>query len=495
MTSIRNVVVFSIFSLFFAGCAVKPIPLTKEEQVDLVRSDLNAMFAELQQIDKPISLPEAMARAIKYNLDYRVQLMEEALRRGELEVARNGLLPELTAAAGYNDRNNQPGSSSISAETGEESLEPSISQEKQTNTRNLTLTWNLLDFGVSLAQAKQQANQILISQEKKRKVVQNIIQDVRYAYWRAVSADRLLPEMNSIIANAEDSFQAVDVLQQFSIQDPLIYLEYKKELLNLILEMWQIREDLTTAKAEFAALINLPPGQKFTLVDYRENLPLPDLNVKIESLEGYALAHRPDIRQEHYQARISAEEIKKSMLRMLPGLEISVGSNYDSNKFLINSDWNQLGLRISWNIFNLFTAQDAIDTAKAQHELDNARRLSLSMAVLTQVHLAVRRFQVAKKIFIISRDLNQVEQSMLKQVFASQQAEMQNEMDVLRTRVSALLATMTKDISYAELQNAYGRILASIGVDPLPDTIESAEIDTIAEAIQSHQENWQEKLL
>lgn len=352
-----------------------------------------------------------------------------------------------------------------------------------------------MDFGVSLAQARQQANQILISQEKKRKVVQNIIQDVRYAYWRAVSADRLLPEMNSIIANAEDSFQAIDVLQQFSIQDPLIYLEYKKELLNLILEMWQIREELTTAKSEFAALINLPPGQKFSLVDYRENLPLPDLNVKIERLEGYALANRPDIRQEHYQARISAEEIKKSMLRMLPGLEISVGSNYDSNKFLINNDWNQLGLRISWNIFNLFTGQDAIDTAKAQHELDNARRLSLSMAVLTQVHLSVRRFQVAKKIFLISRDLNDVEQSMVKQVFASQQAEMQNEMEVLRTRVSALLATMTMDISYAELQNSYGRILASIGVDPLPDTVESTDVDLLAEAIESHQENWQEKLL
>lgn len=84
MSTIRNVVVIAFFSIFFAGCAIKPIPLTKEEQADLVKSDLSKMFAELQQIEKPISLPEAMARAVKYNLDYRVQLMEEALRRGEL---------------------------------------------------------------------------------------------------------------------------------------------------------------------------------------------------------------------------------------------------------------------------------------------------------------------------------------------------------------------------------------------------------------------------
>ena len=494
MLTIRTVVTSAVCGVFLFGCAVKPIQMTSEEQFKLTQADLSKMFADQLMVDKPISLPEAMARAVKYNLDFRVQLMDEALKRGELQVAMNGMLPSLTASAGYNDRKNVAASSSESVETGDTSLVTSTSQDKDIRTKDLTLAWNILDFGVSYAQAKQQSNQVLIAQEKKRKVVQNIMQDVRFAYWRALSAQRLLPEMNDILDNAEDTFQAVDVLQQFSIEDPMVYLEYKQELLNLVLDMWQLREDLSTAKAEFAALINLPPGTNFILKQPEGELPIPDLDIKIDTLEGYALANRPDIREEHYQARISSEEIRKAMIRMLPGFEISYGNNYDSNSYLLNSSWKQLGLTLSWNIFNLFTGQDAIKAAEAKHELDNMRRLSLSMAVITQVHLAVQRFNVAKKVFILSRDLDDVEQKMVRQASASEAAEMQNEMEVLRTRVSAFLATMTKDVSYAELQNAYGRIQASIGIDPLPKSIESNELDVLASAIETNLTNWQSNL-
>ncbi len=495
MLTIRNVVASALCSAILFGCAVKPVQLTSEEQFELTQADLSKMFADQLTVDKPISLSEAMAGAVKYNLDFRVQIMEEALKRGELEVAKNGMLPTLTASAGYNERDNFNATSSESLETGTPSFGASTSQDKLIKTGDLTFAWNILDFGVSLAQAKQQSNQVLIAQEKKRKVVQNIIQDVRFAYWRALSAQRLLPEMNDILDNAEDTFQAVDVLQQFSIQDPMVYLEYKQELLNLILEMWQLREDLSTAKAEFAALINLPPGTNFILKEPEGELAIPALEIKIDTLEGYALANRPDIREEHYQSRISSEDIKKAMIRMLPGFEISYGSNYDSNSYLLNNNWKQLGLSLSWNIFNLFTGQDAIKAAEAKHELDNMRRLSLSMAVITQVHLAVQRFNVAKKVYVLSRDLDDVEQQMVKQASASEAAEMQNEMEVLRTRVSALLATMTKDVSYAELQNAYGRIQASIGIDPLPQSIQSDELDVIATAIEEELANWQAKLL
>ena len=122
MLTIRTVVASAICSAFLFGCAVKPVQLTSEEQFELTQADLSKMFADQLSVDKPISLHEAMARAIKYNLDFRVQIMEEALKRGELEVAKNGMLPTLTASAGYNERSNLAASSSESVERGIESL-------------------------------------------------------------------------------------------------------------------------------------------------------------------------------------------------------------------------------------------------------------------------------------------------------------------------------------------------------------------------------------
>ena len=50
---------------------------------------------------------------------------------------------------------------------------------------------------------------------------------------------------------------------------------------------------------------------------------------------------------------------------------------------------------------------------------------------------------------------------------------------------------MNKYVSYADLQNAYGRIQASIGIDPLPENVESTDIEILAEALEERENNWQ----
>jgi len=495
MSTKLKIFVVALLTTVVAGCSIQPLKITPQEQEQLTKTDLSNMFEDQEPIKESISLYDAMARAVVYNLDYRVQIMEEALRRGELETAKGDLLPTLTVAAGYNSRNNEQASSSQSLIDGSTSVPTSISTEKQYSTSSATFTWNVLDFGVSYAQAKQQADQILISQEKKRKAIQNIIQDVRFSYWRAVSAERLLPEMSNILKEATDTLKKVDILEEFSIQSPMVYLNYRKELLSLIREMWKLRENLSTAKSEFAALVNIRPGQEFTLKTYNEkDLKIPEIGLSLEHLEGYALANRPDIREEHYQARISVQEIKKAMARMLPGLELTYGHNYDSNKFLLNSDWNQLGLSISWNIFNLFNGRKAIAAAEALNDLDNARRLSLQMAVLTQVHLATQRYHISVKNYELAKELNQIERKIYKQTSAIEQSNMQNQLEVLRTRASALIANMTGDLSYAEMENAYGKILGSIGIDPFPSSIEKTELNHIAQLLEENLNNWQSNI-
>ena len=486
---LKTTLLSAAITVAVSGCAVQPKAFTPDEQAAMTREDLQSMFEEQPPVVKPISLYEAMARAIRFNLDRRVQLMEEALRIGQLEVAKGNLLPQLTVNAGYNARNNYPGS----FDDSNNSLEPSTSQDKRYRTADATFTWNVLDFGVSYAQARQEADNVLIAREKRRKVVQNIIQDVRYAYWRALSARKLLPELDRILVEADEALRKLDALQRLSIESPLVYLRFRKQLLSLMRDMWTLREDLSTARAEFAALINLRPGQSFELLDPPgREVAIPSMELPIERLEGYALIHRPDIREQHYKARVSSEEIRKAMARMLPGVELAVGGNFDSTSFLVNDTWSQLGVRVSWNIFNLFTGQKAVETAEAQHELDDARRRSLQMAVMVQVHLAVQRFKVAQKNYRLARQLNEVEQGILVQTAASEQAEIQTELEVLSAKVAASLAKLAEDISYAELHNAYGRIQSSIGIDPLPASLEQNSLEYIAELIEQREKTWQE---
>ena len=181
----------SAIALLFAGCAVHTTPLTAEEQAAQVKSDREAMFAGQDPVTKPITMSEAMARAIKYNLDNRLKLMEEAVAQRQLDLANYDLLPRLTVAAGYTDRNNVLGSSSEDVFTNTQSLVPSTSSDKALRNADLGFSWNVLDFGVSYYQAQQQADRALIMKERRRKVVHSLMQQVRQAYWLAYGAQEI----------------------------------------------------------------------------------------------------------------------------------------------------------------------------------------------------------------------------------------------------------------------------------------------------------------
>ena len=76
---VRHTLIVAASAALAAGCAVTPEPITQEERVQRAAEDMEAMFADQEPLEGPVSLAEAMARAVKYNLDHRVALMEHAV--------------------------------------------------------------------------------------------------------------------------------------------------------------------------------------------------------------------------------------------------------------------------------------------------------------------------------------------------------------------------------------------------------------------------------
>jgi len=476
-------------ALLLCGCAVTPEALTPDEVRQESIADLNTMFKDQEPVTGPISLYEAIARAVKYNLDHRLKMMEDALARKQLDLVRYDQLPELTASAGYYSRNNFSGGTSIALtgpDKGQQSLIASTSSEKDVTDANGILVWNALDFGVSYVRAQQQSNEVLITEERRRKVVQNIVQDVRYAYWRAVSAQHLLDNMDDLLDRTYSALQRSRQLESLRAQAPIQSLSYQKALLEIIQDMWLYRRDLATAKTELAALMNLKPGTPYSVIDPALDEPLPaaDRFGTLDTLEEQALLNRPELMEEHYQSRISTLEVKKAMLEMLPGLEFNLGSRYNSNNLLWENSWNEAGVNISWNLFNILKGPANKQVAETQVKLDDARRLALSMAVITQVHLAHQRYQIALSDFAVTKDLVAVEKRIQKLMEDQQKAAVENELEVIRSMASTLVAEMQQDLGYAEVQNSIGRILNSVGVDPLPGVSLDQDVSSLTVIIK-----------
>ena len=117
-------------ALVLAGCTVTPKLATQDEVRDRVKSDAGRMYLNQTPITGPVGLDEAIARTLKYNLDYRLKKLESALALGLTDYASYDMLPKLLATAGYRTRNNDSGGTSIGIVDGIQSLRPSTSEDR-----------------------------------------------------------------------------------------------------------------------------------------------------------------------------------------------------------------------------------------------------------------------------------------------------------------------------------------------------------------------------
>jgi len=89
-------------------------------------------------------------------------IKDEEFRRKQTAVTQLGMIPSITASFGVDSRNNESGSSSRSILSGQESLEPSSSSEKTVYSGDLIASWDILDFGLSYVQSKQNSDERLL---------------------------------------------------------------------------------------------------------------------------------------------------------------------------------------------------------------------------------------------------------------------------------------------------------------------------------------------
>ena len=192
-----------------------------------------------------------------------------------------------------------------------------------------------------------------------------------------------------------------------------------------------------------------------------------------------------------YHDRVS-EEVRKSIMRLLPGVEVEVGGHYDSNSYLLNQHWGDIGAQISKNVFELLSAPDMIRSAKTQKSLADSKRLAAHMAILTQVHLAHEQLATAQKQYDWAQELDQLNRQIQTHVANSAANEALSPLERIRTDVDAVLSHLQRQQAYADVQAAAGKMYVSLGLDPLPEAVEADDVNSLAQAIETVDKDWRE---
>lgn len=473
-------------AVVLAGCAsVTPLPLDPAATQAANRADALALRADVPPITGPLTLEEALARALKYNLDRRVKLLEEAIARQQLDLSIYDMLPNLVAQSALTSRNRDRISESRDALTGAPSTSRFISQDRTHTTHQLGLSWSLLDFGLGYYNSQQLDDRFQIALEKRRKAMHLLAQDVRIAFWRAASAQALQDRVRATVAVATDALADARQSEVARVRNPADTLRYQRQVLENLRLLEAIAQELSAAQVELAWLINAPLGETLRVVEPPDdNTNRYVLQLPIEQLEETALRQSADLREQHHNTRIAHLEARKTLVKLFPNLSFSYSLNYDTDNYLVNNRWNEAGLQLSFNLMNLATMDAQKKLAQAGIQLADQRRLTAHMAVLAQVHLARLQWDNALRQQDRNRDIHDTDRRLAELITAREGAQMQSKLDRISAETGAILSLLRHYQSVAQVHAAEARLEASLGLDPVIGSVDTLALPELASQLR-----------
>jgi outer membrane protein TolC len=479
-------------AMLLTACGTVQVqPLSTAELTRQTAADRQAAYENVPPVAGKLSMDEAIARALKYNLERRTRLMEEALAMNQLDSASWDMLPRLMANAGYTWRNKELITNSVDSVTGQPSLaNPFISSERSHPAYDLGLTWNMLDFGLSYITAKQAADRVNIAAERRRKAMHVLIQDVRVAFWRTASAQKLRDEVRQTVLLAESALGDARKAEAERLRSPVDSLRYQRQLLENLRLLESIEQELSSGRIELASLINAPFDQSLEVQDPGDKEDSSLLDIPVERMEELAVTQNADIREQFYNGRIAVAETRRVMLRMFPNLSFNYDLRYDTDRYLINNRWNDAGLHVSYNLMNLLSGPSQKRLADAGVKLADQRRITAQMTVLTQLHLARLQYQIAFKQYLRADEIWQADARIAEHIKNRATAETQGKLEQVANSTTAILSLLRRYQSLAQLQGAASKVQATIGLEPVLGSVTDMTLPQLTTEIGASMHNW-----
>ena len=262
-------------------------------------------------------------------------------------------------------------------------------------------------------------------------------------------------------------------------------------MLQVIGQLQRMQTDLNSARIQLASLIAVPIDAPYTLAGMDVALQPPSGPIDPRKLEALGLALRPELREEAYQEKIDQQDVYKEMVKMMPGIGLLGSVNYDTNKYLFNPSWGQLGAQATFNLVNLIEGPKAIEAAEVSVEVSRTRRLALSVAVLTQVNLSYQEYLAASQDLGISKQIDDVQQQIEVASNNASVAKTQSDADHVRRELATMVAELGYDRSIAQVHSALVNLYTAVGVDLVPPSVETDDLGVLSQRVGTAISGWE----
>ena len=457
-------ILFSFFALLITACTRWEVPevelpspasYSDWDRAIRVDTDLQTMYANApRKIEKPIDMYMAFALALKYNYTRRLVSYQQSL----IEVGKSpeNRLPEVFSSAGYVNTDN-----------------------KDTMDSELKLAWNILDVSTVYYQSKDSWYKTSVAYEQSRKVIHNLMQETRVLYWKALTAQRLLPLVDDMIEYMtldvdEINSKAAELSREgksLNVGD----LERKRKFMQATKELSLLKRDLETAEVRLASLMGFHPMTEFKLVGKEVgNFDLPEIKSSLGEMEWVALTNRPELRVRDLVTDID-EVVSSFKIFSDPG-----NAKYLNDASYYNRKWSKKAKQVGMEVF------ENVKNPK-YFEAEALRRQRMTNLILTQVYVAWARYMSAIEDYRIAEELAHASEDIAEDTTMADGARAaKSQLESARAvedEAKAMLA-------YVNLQDSLGNLYATLGMDAIPYYMLNEKPSNIALYLRGVLEKW-----
>ena len=418
--------------------------------------DMQNMYANTpRKIEKPIDMYMAMALALKYNYSGRVvRYQESLLKAGKTAYAK---LPEIASNAGY------------------------INNNYNDVSPDLKVAWNLLDISTLYYMNTDPVFKKNVSVEEKRKVIQNILQEARVLYWKALTAQRLLPVVDQTIEHITLAVDELNVkAKELSAKNESLSTEElvkKRNYMDAIKKLSDLKREMETAPEKLASLMGLHPSTEYKLVgENYGHFALPEIKSGLPKLEWLALTNRPELKAHDLLAANENLDIIISNFRN------DNGEKYMSDPNKYNKQWCNQAKQATMVVYERAHATD-------EATLDTLRRQRMTSLILNQVYVGWARYVSAVEDYQIAMELAGTSENIAENITVKNGSKAEvSQLEAAR----AIEDEVKASLAYVDLQDALGTMYVTIGLDAVPYYLLDSSPSQIALALRANLEKWRQ---
>ncbi len=419
-------------------------------------ADMQNMYAQSPTvIEKPLDMYMTMALALKYNYTGRMMRYQESLAKAGH--AAYSALPEIVSNAGY------------------------INTNYTDTSPDLKVAWNILDISTLYFMNSDPMLQQSVAAEESRKVIQNILQEARVLYWKALTAQRLLPVLDETIEHItldvdEMNAHAKELAAEGKNPETAELIK-KRKYMEAVQKLSTLKRDMETAHERLASLMGLHPQTQFSLAGKEYgNFALPEIKSNLAQLEWLALTNRPELKV--HDLLTSADDLNL----IISSFRDDNGSNYMDNQTQYNQQWCNAAKEISMSVYE--------DSRNGKtHTMEDLRRQRMTSLILNQVYIAWARYTSSMEDYLIAMEIAGTSENIAEDIVSAKGTHAAKS---LAEAARAISDETKASLAYVDFQDALGSLYATIGLDAVPYYMLNESPSRIAVTLRETLEKWKD---